>query len=165
MAELGEMTQVARWQRGLNGRLRLGVIPTVAPYLLPAVLPLLRGRNIALDLGIREAQTHALVAELQRGELDAAVIAVPADGKDLVEEPLFEDRFLLAGSARQIDGMRAARVRPDQMEPDRLLLLEEGHWLTDQALAVCAIGREETRVDRGPRASRRSVGWWRRASG
>jgi LysR family hydrogen peroxide-inducible transcriptional activator len=147
MAELGEMTQAARWQRGLDGRLRLGVIPTVAPYLLPAVLPLLRGRNIALDLGIREAQTHALVEELQRGELDAAVIAVPAGGRDLVAVPLFEDRFLLAGSARQIAAMRAARVRPDQMEPDRLLLLEDGHCLTDQALAVCGIGREETRVD------------------
>lgn len=146
MIELRELRQAVRWQRGLGGRLRLGVIPTVAPYLLPAALPLLRARNIGLDLGVREGRTRALVEELREGALDAAVVALPIDAADLVEAPLFEDRFLLAGSARQIAAL-GAPLRPDEMRPDRLLLLEDGHCLTDQVLAACAFGRDAARLD------------------
>ncbi len=149
IGELRELQQTARWVRGLGGRLRLGVIPTVAPYLLPVALPLLRGRNLALDLGVREAQTAALVEELSRGDLDAAVIALPVVSDDLVVQPLFEDRFLLAGSSRQVDGLRAARLRPEEMESERLLLLDDGHCLADQTLAACALSRAATRVNMG----------------
>ena len=69
-----------RWDRGLAGRLRIGVIPTVAPYLLPPALPLLRARHLSLDLGVREAQTDRLVEEVRQGALDAAVVALPASG-------------------------------------------------------------------------------------
>ncbi|MBP7000987.1 LysR substrate-binding domain-containing protein [Amaricoccus sp.] len=147
MDEVAELTEVARRERGLGGRLRLGVIPTVAPYLLPAALPLLRGRNLALDLGVREAQTQALVEELRRGELDAAVVALPAGAADLVEEPLFEDRFLLAGSARQVAELGAGGVDPQAMAAQRLLLLDDGHCLADQALAACALSREQAALD------------------
>lgn len=147
MAEMTDLRQAARWQRGLGGRLRLGMIPTVAPYLLPAALPLLRSRNLSLDLGLREGQTQTLIEELRRGSIDAAVIALPGGAEDLIETPLFEDRFLLAGSARQIEALGAQRPRPEAMRPDRLLLLEDGHCLTDQALAACALGRGQTRLD------------------
>lgn len=139
MDELNELQQAARWERGLGGKLRLGVIPTVAPYLLPAALPLLRTRNVLLDLGVREAQTQALMDELSRGALDAAVIASPPPSDELTALPLFEDRFLLAGSARQIARLGAMRLRPGQIGAERLLLLDDGHCLADQALAACAL--------------------------
>jgi LysR family hydrogen peroxide-inducible transcriptional activator len=146
-AEVRELQDAARRERGLGGRLRLGVIPTVAPYLLPVALPLLRGRNIALDLGVREAQTQTLVDELAAGELDAVLLALPAPAPDLAVTPLFEDRFLLAGSRAQIDGLRDTPPRPEAMAPERLLLLEDGHCLADQSLAACGLAREATRVD------------------
>lgn len=147
LGELREIEQAARWRRGLGGRLRLGIIPTVAPYLLPVALPLLRSRDLGLDLGVREGQTQALIDELRAGALDAAVIALPAGVADLVERPLFHDRFLLAGSERQIAGLGAGSPRPEQMQSERLLLLEDGHCLTDQALAACALGRDGARLD------------------
>jgi LysR family hydrogen peroxide-inducible transcriptional activator len=147
VAETEELKQAVRWQRGLGGRLRLGVIPTVAPYLLPAALPLLRARNVALDLRVREAQTQTLIEELAAGALDAAVIALPAAAGELAALPLFEDRFLLAGSGPAVSSLRALRLRPEEMEPERLLLLDDGHCLADQALAACALSREATRVD------------------
>jgi LysR family hydrogen peroxide-inducible transcriptional activator len=148
--ELAELTQAARRDRGLGGPLRLGVIPTVAPYLLPAALPLLRARNVLLDLGVREAQTQALLDELARGALDAAVIASPPSSDELAALPLFQDRFLLAGSARQVARLGARRLRPEQMGAERLLLLDDGHCLADQALAACALTsavRSSTRID------------------
>jgi LysR family hydrogen peroxide-inducible transcriptional activator len=145
--EMRELGQVARWQHGLGGRLRLGVIPTVAPYLLPSALPLLRGRDLALDLGIREAVTGALLGELRAGALDAAVVALPADDDDLVAAPLFEDRFLLAGSPRQLAALEGASLRPGEVDAERLLLLDDGHCLADQALAACALSRDATHVD------------------
>ncbi|MBP7240751.1 LysR substrate-binding domain-containing protein [Amaricoccus sp.] len=143
MDEISDLTQVARWQRGLGGRLRLGVIPTVAPYLLPAALPLLRSRNPTLDLGVREAQTRALVEELRRGELDAAVMALPAGAPDLVEQPLFEDRFLLAGSAGQVAEFGRGGIDPRAMAAERLLLLDDGHCLADQAVDACALAPDD----------------------
>jgi LysR family hydrogen peroxide-inducible transcriptional activator len=145
--EMRELGQVARWQHGLGGRLRLGVIPTVAPYLLPSALPLLRGRDLALDLWIREAVTGALLGELRAGALDAAVVALPADEDDLVAAPLFEDRFLLAGSTRQLAALEGASLRPGEVDAERLLLLDDGHCLADQALAACALSRDATHVD------------------
>ena len=149
LEEVGEIEQVARWDRGLGGRLRIGVIPTVAPYLLPSALPLLRSRNLSLDLGIREAQTERLVEEVRLGTLDAAVIALPADLPGLVAAPLFEDRFLLAGSAARIEALLAggAAPRAEDVEAGQLLLLDDGHCLTEQALAACAVDRSRTRMD------------------
>jgi len=145
--ETHALVEAARRAGGIGGRLRLGVIPTVAPYLLPAALPLLRGRDLHLDLGVREAKTVALVEALRAGELDAAVIALPAPAPDLIASPLFEDRFLLAGSVAQVAALRAAPPRPDALAPERLLLLEDGHCLADQSLAACGVARETTRVD------------------
>lgn len=148
--EVREIEQVARWDRGLAGRLRIGVIPTVAPYLLPHALPLLRARHLALDLGIREAQTERLVEEVRQGALDAAVIALAlGEGPaDIVAVPLFTDRFLLAGSAGRLAALGASSpLRPEEMEAEQLLLLDDGHCLTDQTLAACAVDRARTRMD------------------
>lgn len=153
LAEVAEIEQAARWTRGLGGRLSLGVIPTVAPYLLPAALPLLRARNISLDLGVREAVTAVLVDELADGRLDAAVTALPTGAEGLIETPLFDDRFLLAApEGRSLDGLgaedlRPQDLRPEDLRPERLLLLDEGHCLADQALSVCGLQRGAARLD------------------
>jgi LysR family hydrogen peroxide-inducible transcriptional activator len=148
LGEVQEIEQVARWDRGLAGRLRIGVIPTVAPYLLPTALPSLRARNLSLDLGVREAQTDRLVEEVHQGALDAAVVALPVAGSGLVAAPLFDDRFLLAGSPARLEALGAGRaLHPEDMEPGQLLLLDDGHCLADQALAACAVDRARARMD------------------
>lgn len=145
-----ELEQSARWQSGLAGRLSIGVIPTIAPYLLPRVLPELRAQHGRLDLRLREAQTEVLLADLQNGRLDVAVVALPA-GAGLIELPLFEDRFLLAGSLGSLDRLRAGvkHFCPTALDPDQLLLLDEGHCLADQALEVCKLERSLRRADLG----------------
>ncbi len=149
LGEVREIEQVARWHGGLAGRLRIGVIPTVAPYLLPLALPQLRARNISLDLGVREAQTGRLIEEVREGGLDAAVVATPVDAADLVAVPLFDDRFLLAGSAARLADLGVAETAPEPaaMEPGQLLLLDDGHCLADQALAACGMERSRGPMD------------------
>ncbi len=149
MGEMRGLQDAARLREGLSGRLTLGVIPTVAPYLLPIALPMLRAKNLNLDLRIKESRTERLVESLKDGTMDAAVLALPTDVSSLVERELFRDRFLLAGSMEQISTLAAApdALRPTMIKADRLLLLEEGHCLSDQALEVCAMARSATRVD------------------
>lgn len=137
---------------GQGGRLMLGMIPTVAPYLLPQALPILRARDIGRDLHLREAQTDRLIDELASGRLDAAVIASPPGDEGLVAAPLFTDRFLLAGSAQRIGDLRAngpRMVQPRSLDPGQLLLLDEGHCLGDQALELCGLNRRSGRLDLG----------------
>lgn len=145
--DVRDLQNVARRSRGLSGRLNLGVIPTIAPYLLPISVPLLRAQNITLDLRIREAQTHVLVAELLAGNLDAALLALPSKMNEAHEITLFSDRFLLAGKQQVIDAEMP--MKPTDIKPGRLLLLDEGHCLADQALEVCAFDRSQTRMDLG----------------
>lgn len=149
MGEVERMEAAARWQDGLSGRLKLGMIPTVAPYLLPRALDLIRARADTLDLRLREARTEPLLDALADGALDAAVIALPSGRPGLVEAPLFADRFVLAAGRGQVDEMRAAggAPRPGELDMSRLLLLDEGHCLADQALEVCGTSRVATKVD------------------
>jgi LysR family hydrogen peroxide-inducible transcriptional activator len=126
---------------GQSAPLHLGLIPTVAPYLLPEALADLRSADITQTIRVREAQTSVLLGELAEGLLDAAVVALPAPG--FREIPLAEDGFVLAGSERsfhaQIAGAEA--LRPTELDPSRLMLLDEGHCLADQALDVCGLSR------------------------
>ncbi|KFE34958.1 LysR substrate-binding domain-containing protein [Thioclava atlantica] len=131
----------AEARRGL-GQINLGVIPTIAPYLLPAALPGLRAQG---SLRLREAPTEHLLSEIAQGRLDAAIIATPAP--DLHSAPLFEDRFLLAGTPDQLTLNRG--LAPQALDPDQLLLLDEGHCLADQVLALCGLTRAAQRVDLG----------------
>ena len=150
MAELAELEAAAR-RKTLQGRLNLGLIPTVAPYLLPRALPALRACDSIRDLRIREARTQDLMADLHSGRLDAVVVAEAVHSPDLVSTLLFEDRFLLAGNAEGI--ALAAKgiegLRPSRLDPDHLLLLDEGHCLADQALEVCGLDRGRLRLDLG----------------
>src|SRR6056297_1862996 len=139
--EMQGLAEAARWQGGLAGRLSLGIIPTIAPYILPGVLEALRSRDISLDVQVREARTEQLIAEVQSGQLDAAIMALP----------VFKDRFLLAGSAARLAalGQGVEALRPMSLTQSPLLLLEDGHCLTDQALEVCGRGRGHAQIDMG----------------
>lgn len=150
LAEVTELEADAR-RKGLARRVNLGVIPTVAPYLLPQALPDLRAADIGRDLRLREAQTAHLVDALERGQLDAILVATAEPDNGFVGVELCEDRFLLAGRADRISGLGHAReaLRPAELDPDHLLLLEEGHCLADQALAVCGLDRRRARLDLG----------------
>lgn len=121
----------------LSGRLRLGSIPTIAPYLLPGLLSEAARRHPELELRIRETRTETLVAELLAGELDVLIIALPAEHAELESRALFDDPFVIAAQR----GSAVARVgegaTPALLDGERVLLLEEGHCLRDQALAMC----------------------------
>jgi LysR family hydrogen peroxide-inducible transcriptional activator len=119
----------------LSGTLRLGVIPTIAPYLLPVVLPAVRAAYPLLRLVLREEQTASVLAQLDDGRLDAGILALPVDG-DLAALFLFREDFVLAAPAAH-KLARRARLREDDLEDEDVLLLEDGHCLRDQALAVC----------------------------
>jgi len=124
----------------LSGSLRLGMIPTLAPYLLPALLAHLKANYPGLQLHVRESQTRPLVDELMNGKLDCIALALPVEGPELATMPLFDDRFLLAvPEGYPLKGH--ARATPDLIAADRLLLLEEGHCLRDQALTYCDLQR------------------------
>ncbi|QBX34555.1 LysR family transcriptional regulator [Paracoccus liaowanqingii] len=134
---------------GQGGRLMLGMIPTVAPYLLPEALPDLRARDIGRDLHLREAQTERLLEELAQGRLDAIVVASPPEDARVEAVALFTDHFLLAGSAARVADLHARAVAPGALDPGQLLLLDEGHCLGDQALEVCGLNRRSARLDLG----------------
>lgn len=123
-----------------SGPLRLGVIPTIAPFLLPAVLAALRQRYPELRPFLREDLTANLLERLRRGTLDFALIALPYDTGELEVRPLFEDPFWFV--AREDDPLAAARaVDVRKLKPESVLLLEEGHCLRDHAIRAC--GRRE----------------------
>jgi LysR family hydrogen peroxide-inducible transcriptional activator len=128
--------------RTLTGALRLGVIPTLAPYALPRLLPVLQERHPDLRVELRETQTRVLMEELARGSLDAVLLALPVTERDIESIALFEDPFLLAVPSR--DPRRAGqRVGVADIDRQRLILLEEGHCLRDQALAFCGTARPD----------------------
>jgi len=132
-----ELVEVGRaLGRPLAGSLRLGVIPTVAPYLLPRVLPGLQGAYPELELLLREDQTARLVEHLAAGELDVLLLALEAELGDSVELPLFRDRFQLV-VRRDHALARRRRVRESDLEQTELLLLDDGHCLRDQTLIAC----------------------------
>ena len=120
----------------LSGTLEIGVIPTVAPYLLPKLLPVLRAAFPSLELKVQEAKTERLVQELIAGNLAAVIAAKPIEGRNVRSIDLFEDPFFMAAGRNSADGL-SSPVAPDHLVMERLLLLEDGHCLRDQALTVC----------------------------
>lgn len=126
-----------------TGVLRLGVIPTVAPYLLPTVLRLVHDRYPELDLQVHEEQTSSLLDGLTAGRLDVLLLAVPLGVPGVSELPLFDEDFVLVMPQEHWLGGRADVPREALRQLD-LLLLDEGHCLRDQALDICReAGREE----------------------
>jgi LysR family hydrogen peroxide-inducible transcriptional activator len=138
LASVRDLSDYARNSAGsLVGELVLGAIPSIAPYLLPAALPLVRERHPALELTLRETQTATLLGELLAGQLDAILLSLPiGHHPELASLALFTDRFLLArSSAQPFDETRP--LTPEGLRDENLLLLEDGHCLRDQALAFC----------------------------
>jgi len=150
LARAEDLVQAARGAgQPLAGRFRLGVIPTVAPYLLPRALPVLRDRFPKLKLFLREDLTHRLIGALKTGALDAALIALPYDMSGL-DWAHVEDDELLAAAPANHPMAASTRVDPDSLAGEDLILLEDGHCLRDHALAACGlepprgVGEEET---------------------
>jgi LysR family transcriptional regulator, hydrogen peroxide-inducible genes activator len=136
LAATRDLVDFARHRDVLCGELRLGIIPTLAPYVLPRVLPRLQADYPLLRLEVRETQTKALLDELTGGDLDVVMLALPADGTDVQTLPLFVDRFMLALPAADPQPTNR-RIAAGDVDQRRLILLEEGHCLRDQALAFC----------------------------
>ena len=132
-------------QRPFTGRLSLGVIPTVAPYLLPRALPAVRAAWPGLELLLREDQTQRILARLRGGELELLLLALPVEGDDLEALPLFEEPFVLAVPASHPLARGHGPVTEAALAGEPVVLLEEGHCLRAQALALCdAAGARET---------------------
>lgn len=121
-----------------SGSLRLGIFPTLGPYLLPHVVPGLRARFPRLELLLTEEKTETLLARLREGRLDAAVLALPLHDDQLHAEVLFDEPFLLAVPAQHRLAAHTS-LDIDDLESESLLLLEDGHCLRDQALDVCQL--------------------------
>ncbi|HEV7306808.1 hydrogen peroxide-inducible genes activator [Ensifer sp.] len=149
LVEVDQLEQSARASSGtLEGRIRIGVIPTLAPYLVPRLVPHLRRVYPAIEIELKESVTSRLVADLGDGVLDAVIAALPLDTDGLATKPLFSDRFYMA----MADNERTILMSPlteDQVDVEQLLLLEEGHCLRDQALAVCSTAGKRRLVSFG----------------
>ena len=144
VAEVDELKESARRSRDpASGALRLGVFPTLGPYLLPHVVPQLRERFPQLELLLTEEKSDVLLARLREGKLDAALLALPVHDEQLHAQFLFEEPFLLA-TPQQHPLAQAKGLRVDALGDETVLLLEDGHCLRDQALDVCRLsGAEE----------------------
>jgi len=124
-------------QDPLSGQLKVGLIPTLGPYLLPRIAPKLARALPKLQLMLHEYQTAPLVDRVVKGELDLAILALPADTKGLQTRSLFGEAFLIAMPEKHRLATRR-RLKATDLEGEKVLLLEEGHCLRNQALEVCA---------------------------
>ncbi|GGZ67059.1 LysR family transcriptional regulator [Lysobacter xinjiangensis] len=139
IAEVEAMTELARRSRDPEaGSVRLGLFPTLGPYLLPHVLPHIRERFPRLELLLVEEKTDAILQRLRDGRLDAGILALPVHDEQLRVEPLFDEPFVLAAPKSHPIAARGA-LQADDLHDADLLLLEEGHCLRDQALDVCRL--------------------------
>ncbi len=135
LRSVDELDGLARASRDrLLGRLRLGVIPTVAPYLLPTIIRNLTRTYADLDINVRETLTPKLIHELAEGRLDTAIVALPVSEPSFAEVALFAEDFVLVRPGED-EGKPAPNIKT--LREMRLLLLEEGHCFRDQALSFC----------------------------
>ncbi|MEJ2534547.1 MAG: LysR substrate-binding domain-containing protein, partial [Gammaproteobacteria bacterium] len=129
-----------------TGTLRLGLFPTLAPYLLPHVVPAIRARFPRLRLQLAEEKTADILRLLENGRLDAGLLALPVDDDSLEQEVLFDEPFVVAMPETHPLADKAT-VELRDLDGSELLLLEDGHCLRDQALEVCALAGARERVD------------------
>lgn len=147
LRDLDSLVETARGQtEPLAGELRLGVIPTIAPFVLPDALPKIRKQYPDLRLLLTEDQTQRIYARLMAGDLDLLLMALPWEMQGVEELPLFRDAFCLAchQNTRHVD---PENYRFNRLDSDSVLLLEDGHCLRDHALAACRI-RNTQKVSR-----------------
>ncbi len=129
----------------LTGRFRLGAFPTLASYFFPQIVPQIQTLLPSLQLVLVEEKTETLLAQLKNGQIDAALLALPVADEQLISQKLFEDIFYLAVPAAHTLASQSL-VRFSDLASNRLMLLDEGHCLRDQALEVCHLsghGMEE----------------------
>jgi len=139
LRDVESLVEMARGQREpLTGELHLGVIPTIAPFVLPTALPKLRRKYPKLELYLHEDQSQRIYDRLMDGDLDVLLLALPYDMRGVEIMPLFEDRFALAyrHGTKRVD---PDNYRFSRLDADSILLLEDGHCLRDHALAACKI--------------------------
>jgi len=137
LRDVDELVGIAQAHRDpLGGDLRLGLIPTVAPYLLPKILPSIRKALPKLNLKLSEGQTASITKLLDDGELDALILALPIEGEHVETKFLYREPFYFAASRSHPKADRKS-VTVDDLDDERVLLLEDGHCLRDQALAIC----------------------------
>ncbi|MFC0677208.1 LysR substrate-binding domain-containing protein [Lysobacter korlensis] len=145
IAEVDQMVQVARRSQDPEaGTVRLGLFPTLGPYLLPHVVPRLRERFPRLELLLVEEKTDQILARLRDGRLDAGLLALPLHDEQLHVERLFDEPFVLAVPRRHALAQQTS-LRMGDLDDVHLLLLEEGHCLRDQALDVCRLAGADER--------------------
>ena len=136
LRETEELTELARAEgQPLHGELRMGVIPTIAPFLLPAMLPLLRREWPSLKLYLREETSQSACEALHRGQLDCVLLALPYACGDVDSEPVFDDPLFVAFPRGEAPS--GASVDVEAIDEGRMLLLEDGHCLKDHALSAC----------------------------
>ena len=136
LREAEELAEMARAEgEPLHGELRMGVIPTIAPFLLPAILPRLRQQWPNLKLFLREETSTAACEALHRGQLDCVLLALPFGCGEVDSAPLFDDPLFVAFPASEAP--RARTVEAESIDENRMLLLEDGHCLKDHALSAC----------------------------
>lgn len=141
LREVNTLTAMAEQHNDpFGGDFRLGIIPTLAPYLLPKIIDPLKSSFPNLRLQLTEAQTSPLVRMLKQGELDALILALPLHEENLIEEELFQEPFLFAVS-RSHPRANARSISTGELDGEEVLLLEDGHCLRDQALEVCQTHR------------------------
>jgi len=144
LRETEELAEMARAQgRPLHGELRMGVIPTIAPFLLPTMLPRLRSHWPELKLYLREETSAAACEALHRGQLDCVLLALPFACGDVDSTPLFDDPLYVAYPPGEAPG--SPSIAAAEIDEGRLLLLEDGHCLKDHALSAC--NRPELRAN------------------
>jgi LysR family hydrogen peroxide-inducible transcriptional activator len=144
LREAEELTDMARAEgKPLHGELRLGVIPTIAPFLLPAMLPRLREQWPDLKLFLREETSQAACEALHRGQLDCVLLALPFACGDVDKAELLDDRLFVAFPRGEAPDERT--IDPGMIDEHRLLMLEDGHCLKDHALSAC--NRPELRAE------------------
>ncbi|MDX3925691.1 MAG: LysR substrate-binding domain-containing protein [Shinella sp.] len=149
LAEIDRLEQTVRKGEGiLEGLVRIGIIPTVAPYLVPRLVPHLRKAYPSIEIELKEAVTDRLIVDLGDGKLDVVIAALPIENEAIATRALFRDRFFMA-MAENERNILMSPLTEQQVDVERLLLLEEGHCLRDQALAVCGVAGKRSLVNFG----------------
>jgi LysR family transcriptional regulator, hydrogen peroxide-inducible genes activator len=140
LREADAITEIARHTRDPEAAsLRIGLFPTLGPYLLPHVVPAVHSTFPRLELLLAEEKTESVLSQLRNGTLDAGVLAMPVNDDALHEEPLFEEDFVFAVPADHPFANRKGTVDLSVLEGESVLLLDDGHCLRDQALSVCSL--------------------------
>lgn len=146
LGDVEDFVSIARsHEEVLTGELRLGVIPTIGPFLLPSLLSELRKEYSKLKLYLKEELSGVLLQQLQQGKLDLIILAFPYSLPEMESVPLFNDEFLLClPPGHQLE--KSKLVSQKNLQGESLLLLEEGHCLRDHALEACKLGKDDAQI-------------------